>query len=158
MLNQFDEIEVKDGDFPDTLFIRDIEGRVFQAIAIKCISTIEGVALLDESNMFDNILGREGLERIKGIYIEQDPKNCSINIKIELNICYGISIPKKSEEIQIKLVKEIAKLTGLHVACVHIVFKNLLYDKELEEIIGKYREKNIENTENLKTDYYSEEF
>lgn len=39
---------------------------------------------------------------------------------------YGTSIPGKAEEIQTKIAEEITKLTGLHVASVHVVFKNVI--------------------------------
>ncbi|MBI5274729.1 MAG: Asp23/Gls24 family envelope stress response protein [Chlamydiales bacterium] len=162
MLDQFKQIDTKELDFPDTVFIRDIETRVFQAITIKCISTIENVSLL-EGNIIDNLLGREGLERVKGIYVEQDTKNHSVSLKVELNISYGISIPEKAEEIQTKLVHEIVKLTGLHVSCVHIIFKNLLPDEDLEKIIAKSMKKGVDKTGTKQLDEnalneYSEEF
>jgi uncharacterized alkaline shock family protein YloU len=139
MLDQFNQMDTKELDLPDTVFIRDIESRVFQAITIKCLSGIEGISLI-EGTLFDNLLGREGLDRVKGIHVEQDSKNHSVNIKIELSIAYGISLPEKAEEIQTKLVKEIVQYTGLHVACVHVVFKSLLSDpllkKEKHEEIG----------------------
>ena len=47
MHNQFKEIDPKELELPDTVFIRDIESRVFQAIVIKCLADIEGVALLE---------------------------------------------------------------------------------------------------------------
>lgn len=128
------QMDAKELDFPDTVFIRDIETRVFQAIAIQCISSIKDVSLL-EGTIIDNLLGREGIERVKGIHVEQDSKSHSVSIKVELNIAYGISIPEKSEEIQTKLVQEVVRLTGLHVSCVHIVFKHLLPDASLEKII-----------------------
>ena len=158
MSNQFDEIDTKEIDLPDTVFIRDIESRVFQSITIKCLSEIEGISLL-EGTLIDNLLGREGLERIKGVYVEQDSKNHSVNIRIELNIAYGISIPEKSEEIQSKIVKEITKLTGLHVSSVHVVFKNLLPDQTLESLIERSRI--VENQEDSACEEvgdYAEEF
>ena len=91
MLDQFDEIDSKEIDLPDTVFIRDIESRVFQAITIKCLSSIEGISLI-EGTLIDNLFGREGLERVKGVYVEQDSKSHSVNLKIELNVAYGISI------------------------------------------------------------------
>lgn len=123
-------MDAKELEFPDTVFIRDIESRVFQAITIKCLSDIKGIALI-EGSFFDHLLGREGLDRIKGIYVEQDSKNHSVSLKIELNIAYGPSIPEKAEEIQTKIVKDITTLTGLHVGCVHVVFRNILSDEEI---------------------------
>ncbi len=136
-LNDFEDIDTKEMDIPETIYIRDIETRVFQSITIKCLSSIEGIALL-EGTLMDNLLGREGLERIKGIYVEQDAKNMSVSIKVELNVYYGISLPKKSEEIQEKIVREITRLSGLHVSSVHVVFKNLLLERpKMEEKKGE---------------------
>jgi uncharacterized alkaline shock family protein YloU len=132
MLEQFNQMDTKELDLPDTVFIRDIESRVFQAITIKCLSGIEGISLIEDT-LFGNLLGREGLDRVKGIHVEQDSKNHSVNIKIELSIAYGISLPEKAEEIQNKLVKEIVQYTGLHVACVHVVFKSLISDGLLKK-------------------------
>ena len=156
MMDRFDELDAKEIDLPDTIFIRDIESRVFQAITIKCLAGIEGIALI-EGNLIDNLLGREGMERIKGVYIEQDSKNHSVNLKLEVNVSYGISLPEKAEEIQTKLVKEITRLTGLHVACVHVVFKNLLADLSLEDLLIKSKEKERTASEK-EMDEYAEEF
>lgn len=127
-IDNFEDLDTKEIDIPETIYIRDIETRVFQSITIKCLSSIDGVGLL-EGTLMDNLLGREGLERIKGIYVEQDPKNRSVSIKVELNVYYGISLPEKSEEIQEKIVQEVTRLTGLHVTSVHVVFKNLLLER-----------------------------
>ena len=138
-MSRFEELDTKEIDLPDTVFVRDIESRVFQSITIKCVADIEGVALL-EGNLIDNLLGREGVERIKGIYIEQDSKNHAVSIKLEVNVVYGISLPEKAEEIQTKLVKEITRWTGLHVACIHVVFKNILPESNLMEEMGVDKE------------------
>lgn len=156
MLDQFDDIDEGEVDLPDTVFIRDIESRVFQAITIKCLSGIDGISLI-EGTLIDNLLGREGLERIKGIYVEQDSKNHAVNIKIELNVAYGISIPEKAEEIQTKLVRDITKLTGLHVASVHVVFKNLLADETLKDLIQRSKEKENALKEEANSAAYEEE-
>jgi uncharacterized alkaline shock family protein YloU len=119
----------------DTIFIKDIDSRVFQAITIKCLSGIEGIALI-EGNFIDHLLGREGLGA-KGITVEQDPKNQSISIKVELNIAYGISIPEKAEEIQNKLIDQIVRFTGHTVSVVHVIFKSMITDHLSEETSGK---------------------
>lgn len=137
--DQFKQIDTKELEFVDTVFIRDIETRVFQAIVIKCLAKVEGIALL-EANLLNNLLGREGNERIKGIHVEQDQKNHSVSIKIEVNVAHGVSLPSKSEEIQTKILADISQLTGLHVSCVHVVFKALIHD---EPHVGL-----LENTKN----------
>ena len=151
-MSQFTDIDDKEIKLPDTIYVRDIESRVFQAIAIKCLSKIEGITLLEGTYLIDNLLGREGVDRFKGVYVEQDSKNHSVNIKVELNIIYGTSIPDKAEEIQTKIVERITALTGLHVASVHIIFKNMIEYAEKQALLTKSEEtKEEENA-------YAEEF
>jgi uncharacterized alkaline shock family protein YloU len=124
MYDQLKNMDVREIELPDTVFIRDIETRVFQGIVLQSLAKIEGIGLL-EGNLFDSLLGRE-IESVKGIHVEQDQKRHSVNIRVEINIIYGISIPQKSEEIQMCLVEQISKWTGLHVGSVHIIFKDLI--------------------------------
>jgi uncharacterized alkaline shock family protein YloU len=141
----------EDYEFADTVFIRDVESRVFQAIAFKCLMSIEGVELIG-GNILDSLLGRDSTDRIKGICIEQDQKNHSVNVKIELNVAYGICIPEKAEEIQSKVSKEICRLTGLHVGTVHVIFKNLISQESLDRLIQDASSQRIEEEKELKSD------
>jgi len=118
------KLDTKEFDLPETIFIRDLENKVFQSIVLQCLSEIEGISLV-EGNFIDHLLGRSS-EGVKGIHAEQDEKNHSVNIKIEVNILFGLSIPEKAEEIQSKVVEQITKITGLHVSSVHVVFKNVV--------------------------------
>ena len=124
MYDQLKNMDAREIELPDTIFIRDIETRVFQAICLQTLAKIEGIGLL-EGNIIDSLLGREQ-ERVKGIHVEQDQKKHSVGIRVEINIAYGISIPEKAEEVQTRLTEEITRWTGLHVATVHIIFKNLV--------------------------------
>lgn len=118
------KVDTKEFELPETIFIRDIENKVFQSIILQCLAQIEGIHLV-EGNFIDHLLGRSS-EGVKGIYAEQDDKNQSVHVKVEVNILYGVCIPEKAEEIQTKISNEITKLTGLHVASVHVVFQNVL--------------------------------
>lgn len=118
------KVDTKEFEIPETVFIRDIEDKVFQSIVLQSLAQIEGISLVEE-NFIDHLLGRGG-EGVKGIYADQNDKNQSVHIKVEVNILYGISIPEKAEEIQTKIADEITNLTGLHVASVHVVFKNVI--------------------------------
>lgn len=124
MYDPLKNIDTREIELPETVFIRDIETRVFQAIALQCLAKIEGIALI-EGNLFDSLLGRD-LERVKGIHVEQDQKKHSVEIRVEINIQYGVSIPEKADEVQSKLVEEVSHWTGLHVASVHVIFKDLI--------------------------------
>ena len=115
------KLDPKEFELPETMFIRDIEDKVFQSIVLQCLSQITGISLV-EGNFIDHILGRSS-EGVKGIYAEQDEKSHSVNIKVEVNLYYGVLIPNKAEEIQTKIAEEITKLTGLHVSSVNIVLK-----------------------------------
>ena len=125
MYDQLKNMDTREIELPDTVFIRDVETRVFQAIALQCLAKIEGIGLL-EGNLLDTLLGRD-LERIKGIHVEQDQKKHSVDIRVEINVLYGISIPEKAEEVQTRLAEEISQWTGLHVASVHVIFKDLIH-------------------------------
>ncbi|MCE5319061.1 MAG: Asp23/Gls24 family envelope stress response protein [Parachlamydia sp.] len=131
------KVDTKEFELPETLFVRDIENRVFQGIVLQCLSRIEGITLI-EGNFIDSLLGRSGLEgNVKGISAEQDSKSQSVSIKVEVNICYGFSIPEKAEEIQSKITEDITRMTGLHVSCVHVVFKNVLSAEQAERLTSE---------------------
>jgi uncharacterized alkaline shock family protein YloU len=154
--NQLKNIDTKEFELPDTVFIRDIESRVFQAIVLQCLANIEGVALL-EGNLIDSLLGRDSLDGVKGIHVEQEQKNHSVNIKVDINVAYGVCIPEKAEEIQTKIAQDVSRLTGLHVGCVHVVFKNLISIKDsLEELL--VRPSKLEKHPVSEADQYTDEF
>lgn len=123
---RFDPKEI---EFPDTVYERDIENRVFQSIIVHCLSAIAGVRLI-EGGLMDQFL-RRSAEGVKGIYAEQDEKTHSVNVKVEVNVVYGVSIPEKAEEIQSRVVEAITRLTGLHVGRVHVVFRNVVAQEEV---------------------------
>lgn len=127
------KLDTKEFELPETTYVRDIDNRVFLSIVLQCLANIEGVGLV-EGNLFDHLFGRSAVEGAKGIYAEQDQQNHSVNIRVEVNICYGIVIPDKAEEIQSKIAEEITKLTGLHVGCVHVVFKNVISPEQMSKI------------------------
>lgn len=131
MNNPLSRIDKKEVELPETLFVRDIENKVFQSIVVQCLLNIEGIALV-EGNLIDYFLGREPAERISGISIEQDLKTHSIQVKIEVNVAYGVIIPKKAQEIQLKVAEQLSEFTGLHVSIVHVVFKNLITEAAQE--------------------------
>jgi uncharacterized alkaline shock family protein YloU len=121
----YQKVDTKEFELPETLFVRDIENKVFQVIVLESLSRIDGIGLV-EGNLIDSLIGRDSIEGVKGIFIEQDNRNHSVGIKVEVNIAYGFPIPEKAEEIQTKISEEITKLTGLHVSAVHVVFKGMI--------------------------------
>ena len=124
MYEKFKNMDSREIELPETIFIRDVESRVFQGIILQALAKIEGISLI-EGNLFDSLLGRE-LERVKGIHVQQDGEKQTVDVRVEINIHYGICIPEKAEEVQNKLVEEISRWTGLHVGTVHVIFKELI--------------------------------
>ena len=151
------KVDTKEFEIPETMFIRDIENRVFQGIVLQSLGSVDGISLV-EGNFIDNILGRSGPESIKGIIAEQDNKNHSVSIKIELNIAYGYSIPEKAEEIQTKVADEITRLTGLHVSCVHIVFKNVISFEQMKKMNAAFTPAANPVASTLAEEEYNDEF
>lgn len=133
---QLNQIDTKEVELPDTHFVRDIESRVFQSIALHCLSRIEGIGLL-EGTLIDSLLGRDGPTSVKGIHVDQEEKTQTVDVRVEVKVAYGISIPEKAEEIQFKITEDISRLTGLHVGKVHVVFKDLIFQESSEEAVRK---------------------
>jgi uncharacterized alkaline shock family protein YloU len=134
--NPLQSVDTKELELPDTVFIRDIESAVFQSLVIQSLAQIDGVAPL-EGNLFDHILGREAHAGIRGVHVEQDQKNHSVSVKVEINVVYGVNIPEKAEEVQMKISQDLSRLTGLHVGSVHVIVKNLIAPKHFSEEFQK---------------------
>jgi uncharacterized alkaline shock family protein YloU len=150
------KVDTKEFEIPETVFIRDIEDKVFQSIVLQCLAQVEGISLV-EGNFIDHLLGRSS-EGVKGIYAEQDDKNQSVNIKVEVNILFGTSIPEKAEEIQTKIADEITKLTGLHVSSVHVVFKNVISEEQVNKLSQQSAAQGSHLMGSNLDDEYSDEF
>jgi uncharacterized alkaline shock family protein YloU len=129
------KFDTKEFEIPETTFSCDIDNRVFQGIILQCLANTEGISLI-EGNFIDNILGRSGPESIKGIVVEQDNKTQTIDIKVEVNICYGNSIPAKAEEIQTRIAEEITRLTGLHLSGIHVIFRNVVPYEQMKKALA----------------------
>jgi uncharacterized alkaline shock family protein YloU len=157
MHNPLKQIDTKELELPETVFIRDIESKVFQSIVLQCLAQIDGVETL-EGNLFDTLLG-DSLDGVKGIHVDQDQKHHSVNVRVEINVAYGISIPEKAEEIQNKVVEDISRLTRLLVGNVHVVFKNLISPKpklSVEEMLERKVKASKQHSESKER--YGEEF
>lgn len=153
------KFDSKEYDFPETVFVRNIENRVFQGIVLQCLADIDNISLV-EGSFIDTIL-RGGHEKVKGITAEQDSKSQSVAVKVEVNIDYGVSIPEKAEEIQVKVAEKITHMTGLHVSCVHVIFKSILTPEQKKVVMealdsAKRKERYLEKE--IETEGYTDDF
>lgn len=131
------KVDTKEFELPETTFVSDIDTQVFQGIVLQSLSQIPGISLA-EGNFIHSIFGKSSPEVGCGIHSARDCTNQSVNIKIEVNIRYGLSIPEKAEEIQSKVVEEITRLTGLRVSGVHVVFKNIISPNQAEQALSNW--------------------
>ena len=113
-------------ELPETLYVRDVEDRVFQAIVLRCVSEIRGVELV-QGGFFKNFWGREAFD--SGVRIKQEHRNRSVSVRMQVNIAYGFPIPEKAEEIQTAVSEAITRLTGLHVSRIHVLFRGLIGER-----------------------------
>ncbi len=149
-------VDTKEFELPETAYVHDVENKVFQTIVLQCLLNIKGVYLLHDT-IFDSLLEKGGIDRSKGVLVEQDNQKQTVNVKIEVNIKYGIPIPEKAEEIQTKISEEITRLTSLHVSCVHVIFKGvLLKEPEKKLIEDKSAAKSFLVEESLEDEYTGE--
>ena len=81
------KIDTKEFELPETVFIRDIENKVFQSITLQCLSQIEGIRLI-EGNFIDHLFGRSA-EGVQGICAEQDEKSQSVKIRVEVPVFFS---------------------------------------------------------------------
>jgi uncharacterized alkaline shock family protein YloU len=147
------KFDAKEFELPETVFVSGIEDKVFQSIVLQCLAQIDGISLT-EGNFIEHLLGSEGAE---GIYTEQNDKDQSVTIKVEVNIHYGEIIPKKAEEIQTKIAEQLTKLTGLHVAAIHVIFKNVVSIEQAHRISQKNSMQKTAPHSSLEEEY-SDEF
>lgn len=154
--NESVRIDHKEFELPETVFVRDIENRVFQAIVLQCLAKIKDISLV-EGNFMDNIFGKGRIEGVKGIHADQDSKTHSVKIRVEVNVSYGVTIPEKADEIHERVTEEVTRLTGLHVACVHVVFKNLIPLGQAEAHLKSFTDKPLLESPEMEEEY-SDEF
>jgi uncharacterized alkaline shock family protein YloU len=153
---EISRFDTKEFDFPETVFSCNIEEKVFQSIILQCLANIDGISPVG-GNFIDSILGRSGPEGIKGVNVGQDSKNHTIDVKIEINICYGNSIPEKAGLIQNEVSKEITRLTGLHVSSIHVVFKNVISYEQMKKLNVPVNS-SLQQPQELLNEEYNDEF
>ena len=128
VINQLEEkkvVDTKELEAAETVYIRDIENRVFQTIVLQTLSKIEGINLL-EGNFLDSILKKTTQDYLKGIQAEQNSKNNMLHInKEKLLVVDGLSdfivvdsgdvlliLPRKKEQDVKKILNEVRQNKG----------------------------------------------
>lgn len=114
----------KELQFPETVYEQEVGMKAFRSIVLKTLTEIEGVFFLEE-NLMDSILGREGVEGVRGIEVHQLEGQPALDVQVRICLASGLSIPQMVEQIQSQIVQALTKDTGLHVARVQVVVEDI---------------------------------
>jgi uncharacterized alkaline shock family protein YloU len=117
-------------DLPDTTLNQSIDDKVFHGIILKALQPIQGISL-QKANVFQTLIGKK--DKIFGISTVQDDKTQSLKVRLEVDVKFGVFIPEKAEEIQMAVIEEITKMTGLRVSEVQVIFKDLIPESKNEQ-------------------------
>ena len=103
------------------------DGVVASIAGIAAIE-VEGVAKLT-GNITKELVAKLGKKNLaNGVKVEIAEGKVSVDLSLEIE--YGTSIPKVSEEVQEKVKQAIENMTGLHVSVVNVVVSGIKTSKE----------------------------
>ena len=82
----------------------------------------------------DNIAEMVGSKKMHDRSITVEMGDSSVSVEVSINLVYGVSLPEVAQKVQKAVADEIIRLTGLKVAKVNIVIREIEYpDNEKEE-------------------------
>ena len=104
-------------------------------IADEVVAIISGLAALEvegvakmSGNVPNEWISRRGMNNLsKGVKVEVSPESVRIDLSLEMK--YGYSIPKVSEQVQEKVKSAIESMTGLTVERVNVRIAGVAVDK-----------------------------
>lgn len=100
---------------------------VVASIAGIAATEVKGVSKLN-GNISKELIGKLGKKNLaNGVKIEIENGNVSCDISLEME--YGNSIKKVSEEVQAKVKQSIENMTGLKVSVVNVVVSGIKLEK-----------------------------
>ena len=104
-----------------------IADEVVAIISSLAALEVEGVAKMS-GNIPNELVSKLGMNKLsKGVKVEVSPE--SVNIDLALEMKYGYSIPKVSEQVQEKVKSAIESMTGLLVERVNVRIVGVAVDK-----------------------------
>lgn len=118
----------------DSLKIGNIEisSDVIAAIAAQAARKIDGVEVVSSSFELTNIFG--GKKAGKGVAVKTDEESGHVEINVDVNVRYGITIYDAAHDLQILIKEEVEALTGsMNVDKIHVRVKSLIMPEVEEE-------------------------
>ena len=111
-----------------------IHENVIASIVRKVACSVEGVSKISGSSFVDNIAEMVGSKKMHDRSITVEMGDSSVSVEVSINLVYGVSLPEVAQKVQKAVSDEIIRLTGLKVAKVNIVIREIEYpDNEKEE-------------------------
>ena len=102
-----------------------IHENVIASIVRKVACSVEGVSKISGSSFVDNIAEMVGSKKMHDRSIVVDMGDSSVSVEVSINLVYGVSLPEVAEKVQKAVADEIIRLTGLKVAKVNIVIREI---------------------------------
>ena len=108
-----------------------IHESVIISIVRKVASDTEGVSRISGNSLIDNIAEIMGSKRIQDRSISFQMGNSSVAVEVSVNLYFGYKLPEVARNLQLAIEEEIKKITGLQVANVDIIIREI--DDPVEE-------------------------
>ena len=102
-----------------------IHENVIASIVRKVACSVEGVSKISGSSFVDNIAEMVGSKKMHDRSIVVEMGDSSVSVEVSINLVYGVSLPEVAEKVQKAVADEIIRLTGLKVAKVNIVIREI---------------------------------
>ena len=98
---------------------------VIASIVRKATCAVPGVVRLAGSSLVDNLAEIVGSKKMYDRAISINMGDNSVQVEIKVILAYGTHIPEIAEAIQLAVIGEITKITGMQVNKVNVVIIDL---------------------------------
>lgn len=102
-----------------------IHENVIATIVRRIACSVEGVSKISGSSFVDNIAEMVGSKKMHDRSIVVEMGDSSVSVEVSINLLYGVHLPKVAAAVQEAVAKEITKLTGLKVAKINIIVREI---------------------------------
>ena len=103
---------------------------VIASIVRKAACAVPGVIRLAGSSLVDNLAEIVGSKKMYDRAISINMGENSVQVEVKVILAYGKHIPEIAETIQLVVVEEITRITGMRVSKVNVVIIDLEDDQE----------------------------
>ncbi len=105
-----------------------INNEVVGKIAALAAVDVDGVVSLSGKYSLAEMWGRKDLD--KGIAVEIDDNEPKVDIKIEVNVEYGVDIYKAAHQLQLAVKNAVEGMTGLKVTQVDVRVRDIVLGEQ----------------------------